>query len=396
MINDFLKLAYNSLKRRRLRSFLTIIGIIIGISAIISLISLSQGLENAINEQFEQIGSNRVFIFPEGQGIAFTGEEGLTDKDVKVLEKISELEWVTPWLSVSEEITFSRETGFIQNLVAIPAEDVERRLTSFGINMEKGRFFKNNEKGVIMIGFRIAHDFFDKEVLTNSRIEIKEKDFTVVGIIDEIGNQEDDSTIYMVLDDARDLFNKPDEVNLIETRIKTGFDVNLVADKIHRRLEKARDDDFFDVQTPDQILRNISSVLSVLQVVLGSIAAISLVVGGIGIMNSSYTSVLERTKDIGIMKSIGARNSHILLVFLVESGLMGLIGGVLGVLLGSLIAISVGKLATVSGFGLFKIVIDYKIVLFGLGFAMLIAMISGFVPAYKASKLKPVEALRYD
>ena len=140
MINDFLKLAYNSLKRRRLRSFLTIIGIIIGISAIISLISLSQGLENAINEQFEQIGSNRVFIFPEGQGIAFTGEEGLTDKDVKVLEKISELEWVTPWLSVSEEITFSRETGFIQNLVAIPAEDVERRLTSFGINMEKGRF----------------------------------------------------------------------------------------------------------------------------------------------------------------------------------------------------------------------------------------------------------------
>ncbi|MAG47337.1 ABC transporter permease [archaeon] len=395
MINDFLNLSYNSLKHRKLRTLLTIIGIVIGISAIVSLLALSQGLENSINEQFEQIGPNRIFIFPKGQEFSFSGEEGLTNKDIDAIEKLSELEWVNPWLVASEEVKFGNEKGFAQNIIALPAKDTEKRLTDFGISLEKGRFFSNNEKGSIMIGHRIAHNFFDREVLVNSKLKIKDKDFRVISIISEIGNQEDDSTIYMVLEDARDLFQKPNEVNFIEVKIKNGFDINSIADKLQRKLEKSRDDDLFTIQTPEQILEDINSVLGILQIVLGSIAAISLLVGAIGITNSMFTSTLERTKDIGIMKSLGAKNSHILLIFLLESAIIGLIGGVLGVIVGSLIALGVGQAAAAGGFGLLKIIISYKIILLGLGFAVFVSVISGITPAYKASKLKPVEALKH-
>jgi len=142
-------------------------------------------------------------------------------------------------------------------------------------------------------------------------------------------------------------------------------------------------------------LEQFGSILNIIQLVLGSIAAISLVVGAIGIMNSMYTSVLERTKDIGIMKSIGAKNSNILLIFLLESATLGLIGGIGGVLLGSFFALAVGAFAKQAGFQILKIVIDYKIILLGLSFALVVGTISGVLPAYRASKLKPVEALAF-
>ncbi len=395
MIKDFLRLSYANLKHRKLRTLLTIIGIIVGIAAIVSLISVSQGLENYISGQLDQIGSSRIFVMPKTQGFSFE-LEGLTTKDTEVLEKISEIEWVNPWLISSEEVEFGNEVGFIQSISALPAKDTGKRLSDYQITMEKGRFFSDNEKGSIMIGSIIAHDFFDKEVLLNNQIKIHDKKFRVIGIVNKIGNQEDDSQIYMSMDDARELFSKTDEVTFIELKIKDGLDVNEVADKIQTRLERSRDDDNFDVLTPDQLLSSVGSVLDIVQIVLASIAAISLIVGGVGIANSTYTSVLERIKDIGIMKSIGARNSHILIMFLVESAFIGLVGGFLGVLLGSSIAILIGKIAVNAGFGILKIIIGYKIIVLGIGFAVVVGIISGLVPAYQASKLKPVEALRHD
>ena len=162
------------------------------------------------------------------------------------------------------------------------------------------------------------------------------------------------------------------------------------------KLERKRDDENFQVLSASQIAEQINSVLGIIQVVLIGIAAISLVVGGIGIMNSMYTSVLERTKEIGIMKSIGARNSDILMLFLLESGFIGLIGGVFGVLLGSGIGILVGKAAASAGYGILKIKISFGLIMFGLAFAIIIGMISGALPARQASKLKPVDALRYE
>ena len=132
-----------------------------------------------------------------------------------------------------------------------------------------------------------------------------------------------------------------------------------------------------------------------MQIVLVGIAAISLLVGAIGIMNSMYTSVLERTKDIGIMKSIGARNSDVLQIFLIEAGLIGFVGGVFGSALGSAMALAIGPIAKESGFPL-VITIEIPVLLFGLLFAFIVGMISGILPAYQASKMKPVDALRYE
>ena len=151
----------------------------------------------------------------------------------------------------------------------------------------------------------------------------------------------------------------------------------------------------FEVRTPEQILNQFSLILGVVQFILIGIAAISLVVGGIGIMNSMYTSVLERTKDIGIMKSIGATNLSILSIFLLESAILGFIGGIVGITIGSALAVIVDVIAKQAGFSILKITVDYKIILLGLFFAIIVGSISGVLPAYRASKLKPVEALRF-
>ena len=158
----------------------------------------------------------------------------------------------------------------------------------------------------------------------------------------------------------------------------------------------ARDDENFQVVTPAQIAEQINNVLGVVQIVLVGIAAISLVVGGIGIMNSMYTSVLERTREIGIMKSIGARNEDILKIFLIEAGLLGLVGGVFGVAIGVGIGKVVEIFAASAGYGLLKVPINFWIIGFGLGFAILVGTVSGALPAIRASKMNPVDALHYE
>jgi len=136
--------------------------------------------------------------------------------------------------------------------------------------------------------------------------------------------------------------------------------------------------------------------LSIVQFILAGIAAISLAVGGIGIMNTMYTSVLERTKEIGAMKAIGASQKHILIIFIFESGLIGLVGGLIGAILGTFFAFSVSGIASLLGFDYLKITILWSVILFALLFAFILGMVSGLWPAYKASKLNPVEALRYE
>ena len=168
-----------------------------------------------------------------------------------------------------------------------------------------------------------------------------------------------------------------------------------VKEEIEKELERKRDDTNFQVVTATQILEQINEVLGIIQFVLIGIAAISLVVGGIGIMNSMYTSVLERTKDIGIMKAIGAKNLDIFEIFLIESGLIGLVGGLFGTALGSFVAVIIGEFSKNAGF-LLKITIEPLVLAFGLVFSFLAGIISGVLPAMQAARLKPADALRYE
>ena len=394
MLADYFLLAINSIRHRRLRSWLTVIGIIIGVAAIISLITASRSLESTIEQQFEQFGANRIIVSAKGFQGPGTLSQGLTIEDVETIKKISGFKYVTSGLFRSAEIKHNKETGF--TLVAgLPAEDFEQFYDDAGIDLARGRNIQEDEDNVAIIGTRVSKEMFSKELGIGNKIEIGKREFKIVGILEEIGNAQDDNQINIPLEAARDIFNEPEKVDTIIAQVKNPNDIPDLQSKIEKELEKKRDDTNFQVLTAKQILEQINQVLGVLQIFLVGIAAISLVVGAIGIMNSMYTSVLERTKDIGIMKALGARNYDILKIFLIESGLIGLVGGIFGTILGSSMALIIGSFATNSGF-LLIIKLEPTVLLFGLLFAFFIGVISGILPAIQASKLKPVDALRYE
>lgn len=394
MISEYFLLAVNSIIHRKLRSWLTIIGIIIGVAAIISLITISRGLENTIEEQFQQFGTNRILVSPKGFQGPGTVSEGLTTEDVKTIEKIPDIDYVVPVLFRNSEVKYKKEVAFTF-ISAIPAEHYELFFKDVGIGMEQGRMIRDKDKFSAIIGYRVAKDMFDKELKVGNKIEIAKKEFKIIGIVEEIGNAQDDNQINIPIEAAREVFNEPDHVDTIIVQVKSETNIPLLQKKIERDLERKRGDTNFQVLTAAQIVEQINQILGIVQVVLVGIATISLIVGAIGILNSMYTSVLERTKDIGIMKAIGARNSDIMKIFLIESGLMGLVGGFFGTALGTVIALIVEKIAKQSGF-LLIMKIEFPLLIFGLFFAFFIGMISGALPAYQASKLKPVDALRYE
>ena len=394
MIKDFISISLQSARNRKLRSWLTIIGIIIGVAAIIGLITVSSGLENAITDQFDKIGTNRLFVMPKSGNILSLGQD-LTTDDVRIIERMSEFKWVSPYLIENVNIEFQKETHYKQ-VTANPVDRIEERWKDIDFNVQEGRLWFPEDKYAVVVGVKFAKDMFDKKVKVNDHVLINGQKFKVIGIFNEFGDPESDNMVHMPIDTARELFNKEKEVSLIELVVKDGVDLEKTAAKVSRNLKSARGNENFEVKTPQQLLEQLNVLLSIVKIIFISIAAISLVVGGIGIMNSMFTSVLERRREIGIMKAIGATNKQIMMIFLVESAMFGLIGGVIGVSLGSLGAFLVKLVASIVGFELIKISLNLGLIFFSLGFAVGIGMLSGFIPAYQAAKLKPVEALRYE
>lgn len=391
---DYLWLAVNSIRHRKLRSWLTVVGIIIGIAAIISLLTISRSLESTLEKQFEQFGANRILISAKGFQGPGTLSQGLTTEDVETIEKISGFEYVLPGLFRSAEITYRKEVGFTL-IGALPAEHFEEFYKDTGVELLTGRVIKEDEKNVAIIGSRAAKEMFSRELTIGNKITINKEEFKIVGILEEIGNAQDDNQINIPLEAAREIFDEPERVDTIIAQVKSSSDIPILQEKISKELERKRGDTNFQVLTATQILEQIGQILGIMQAVLVGIAAISLLVGAIGIMNSMYTSVLERTKDIGIMKAIGARNSDILWIFLIESGMIGLVGGLLGTALGTGMAYAIGSFSRNAGF-LLVIDMEMMVLLFGLLFAFVVGIVSGVLPAYQASKMKPVEALRYE
>lgn len=393
MIKDYFSYALRNLKYRQLRSWLTILGIVIGIAAIVGLIQLGEGMDNAINEQFQKLGINSIRVVPKGFTGPMSGSEGLTESDVKVIEKIPGVDYAESILFKRAEVEFSNEIDYMQ-VTGTPISQSEKVVADLDLTFESGRRFQQGEMGVVMIGYNIAHEKFDKDVAVRNGLIIEGKKFKVVGIMEKTGTVDD--TIYMPLDEMRDLFGDKESVSAIRVKLQDGQDMDDVAKSIENRLERARNDDLFEVFTPEQLLSQIGSILTIIQFILVGIAAISLLVGGVGIMNSMYTSVKERTRDIGIMKALGATNGKIAGMFLAEAGMIGSIGGILGIILGNMLAFSVEGIAKQFGFVLLSIRADYTLMLFALLFAFVVGMLSGLLPAVKAAKLVPVEALRYE
>lgn len=404
---EYFKLALTNLTHRRTRTLLTVIGIVIGITAVVALLSVGQGLQDSVNEQFAKLGADKVTIM---SSVAFSAAAGngatpLTDHDVRTVENTRGVAEAAGVVVKSTIVKFRDEPKQL-SIFGYPL-DSRRRLMeeSSGYELASGRKLGPNDKDKVVVGSYVADGIFKRKITVGSTIELEGRKFTVVGLLKPVGNRQDDSAILMGLDEVRDVFkagDKPsDEVYMIISRTSTGEVPATVAKRIEDRLRRAhgekKGEETFMVRTSEQLMESFNSILGIIQAVIIGIAAISLLVGGIGIMNTMYTAVIERTKDIGIMKAVGARNSAILAIFVIESGLLGMVGGVIGVLLGAGFAKLVELVASQAlGSNLLKAALPIELLLGAVLFSFAIGAISGFFPARQAAHLKPVDALRYE
>ena len=406
MIKDYFILAGRNLRKRKLRSWLTMIGIFVSIATIFLLISLSLGLQNAVEEQFRLLGTDKFFVMPRGQ-LGAPGTSGaveLTIADADAIEKVSGISAVTYFTVGNAQIEFNGKTRYYM-VAGIPLDNMkvfEIIAESANLVPMEGRSLEKGDVNEIMIGSLYASpDLFGKKVGIRSTMTINGKDFRVVGILESVGNPGDDQNIYMSDDSFRELFNVGNRVDEIFIQVDAGEDINYVAEKVNKRLlsfrgvtEKTKD---FTILTPEELLNSVGDILGIITGFLLGVAAISLFVGGIGIANTMYTSVIERTREIGVMKAIGAQNKDMLLIFIIESGLLGLVGGIIGVVLGYGIGKIIEYIAVESlGTNLLRIGAPWWLVVGCLAFAFLTGVVSGLVPAWQASKTSVVEALRYE
>jgi len=404
MLIDYFGLAWNNLKRRKLRSWLTMIGIFIGIAAVVGLIGLGQGLQEAITGQFGSLSTDTLTIQNAGTGFGPPGStviKKLNQHDVDIIKKVSGVEEVvTRWVRIGT-IEFNKVSKY-SYVGDLPNDKSQAEIVydSLDLKLKDGRRLEYGDRGKVLIGSDVANkNNFGKEFNVGNSIEINGKKFEVVGIMEKSSNVIFNGIIMMPHEDMKDLFNLDDEYDIIVAKLQSSADAEKVASDIEKALRKDRHEkvgeETFTVETPLQTIGVVNNILTAVNVVVIGIAAISLIVGGIGIANTMYTSVIERKKEIGTMKAIGAKNSDILFIFLFESGLLGLAGGIVGVLIGLGISFAVASVANAAfGAELIAVSLNYSLIGFSISFAFVIGIISGAIPSYQASKLKPADALR--
>ncbi len=403
MILDYFSFSISNLQKRKLRSWLTLLGIVISILIIFVLASLSMGLQESVKEQFREIGADKFFVQPKGFVGLVGGDSAakLTLEDVKTIEKVQGVRKTGTMGVESAKIEFGGEIRFTR-IVGLDVDSIDLFFESSGLEIIEGRKLRKSQKRKIVLGNSyVDNSFLQKRVSLGNQISINGEKFRVVGILSSAGNSEDDRQIYMEKEEFDEFFGTEGRISIITVQIESESDLKDIANKVGKKLRFSRDvkeeNQDFSILTPEEILQSFGNILDILTGFLLGIAGISLLVGGINVANTMYTSVLERTKEIGIMKSIGARNESVLTLFVVEAGILGLVGGLIGIFLGILISKSVEiYVDKFLGFGLLKAAFPTYLVVGCLGFAFVVGIFSGIWPAMQAVKVKPVEALRYE
>ena len=266
----------------------------------------------------------------------------------------------------------------------------------FGFEVEQGRDFLRSDRDAAVVGVAYTRDKFDKPVRLRSKVDVRGHTFTVVGVMEDFGNEQDNSNFFVPWKKGKEVLGVGDEVSMFYVRPKKGFDPQKVADEVKEELEDSRGKEDFAVNTMAGMAEMAGAAMLAIQGLIVGMAAISLVVGGIGIMNTMYTSVLERTPEIGILKAVGARNGDILAIFLIESGMLGTVGGILGCIVGAGLGLLMGIGATAAGIPAMQPDLGIHLWVGAIGFSFLVGSISGVLPALQAANLHPVEALRYE
>ena len=404
LFTELLKMAALSLIANKLRTLLTMLGIIIGVAAVIAMVSVGMGVKKNVVDSISRLGSNLLMVMPGSSNRGgVRGAAGsvitLTYDDAKAIkDKIKDVAYVSPTVQGSYQVVYGHEnwnttvTGVIPEYVDIQS-----------LTLKSGLFFTEHDvevrSRVAVIGTTVATNLFGELNPVGKKIRIGNAPYTIIGLIASKGQsnmgQDQDDIVLIPLTTAQERLIGITYVRSINVQVADSDKMDQVQAQIesllrqrHRIKEDAEDD--FNVRNLTSLMETMSETTTMITLLLGSVAGISLIVGGIGIMNIMMVSVTERTREIGIRKAIGATYSNVMLQFLIESTMISVIGGIIGIFLG------IGLARAISQFGNFTTVISALSIVVSFGFSLFVGIVFGMLPARKAAKLDPIDALRYE
>ncbi len=375
-----LDLAFKNIKRQKTRTFLTVLGIVIGIAAIVALGSFAEGINIMVQEELEPI-AGKIMVIQKGSGGYMTGFQGsdITDEQIENIKSIAGLEDVVPMSMYIGKMVPMRGPEWVVIGIDITKG---RYFVGENIEMHDGRDFVEGETGVVTIGKTIA-DRYNLEV--GDYFTVKNDDFEIIGIYELTNVGDVDTGIIMPIEDMHNLLDT-DTYQMVFVIPEDVRETEIIAEKIED------EDEMLSAVTEKEMSREVSQVVDQIRIMTFGIGAIAAVVGGLGVMNTMIMAVMERRREIGVMKAVGATNRMVLQQILTESALISLIGGFIGLFLGMLA--SFGMTGFTGGF--VTAAVTPLLAATAIGFAFLLGIIGGLYPAWKAGKLDPVEALRYE
>jgi putative ABC transport system permease protein len=394
-LQELLTLSLKAIWGNKLRSFLTTLGITIGVFAIIVLVSIGSGLQSYITNQISSLGPNIIDVLP-GSSLATAFGPGaankLTLQDAKNLKtRLVSTAEVSP---ISETVTNAKYKNIADKNIYVIGTTSNYAKTVISTKLAQGNFFtlgqEQSGSKVAVIGYTMYTKFFPGQRAIGQRIFLGTQTYTVVGVAEKTGvslGVDHDNVAYIPIQALHSQFGL-NSVTEIAVNANSLALVPVVKKQISSTLLKRLTTDDFSVQTGDSLASTISNITNMLSLALGGIAAISLLVGGIGVANIMLVSVTERTKEIGLRKALGAKRNDILKQFLLEAVMLSVTGGIIGIILGMLASVIIAILL-VSTVTLWSIALAF-------GFSVAIGIIFGMAPAIRASKLSPIDALRYE
>jgi len=401
---EIIKYTMHNVWARKMRSFLTILSILIGIAAIFIFASFGLGLYAYVQHVAESSGIDKFMVQARGFGAPGLDDTfKLTESDFKEVDRTIGVKEATAWYVKAAEIEKDKVKKYIYLAGMLPeSKDIRLVEELIGVNILEGRQLRKGlrHKAVLGYNYRLADKIFPKPVKLGDKLSINGIDFEVIGFYDSIGNPSDDANIYILEDDIKELYGDDVSYGAIIGSVFDIGSIDSVIARVQKNLRKSRGleegkEDFF-VQSFQDALATFTNVINIVVGFIFLIVIISAIVASVNTANTMITSVLERIREIGIMKSVGARNSTIRDLFLFESSFLGLLAGILGVLLGWGFSSTAGKLLKNLGWGFLSPVFYWWLFAFCILLAGCVGAISGMVPAVYASKQKPVNALRYE
>lgn len=405
-LTTLIKEAMNSIISNKIRSFLTMLGIFIGVGAVIAMMSVGQGAQNSITNSLSSLGTQTLYLTPGNFTENVRNAKDLTNDDVEAISRLDSVEIAAP--TVSQSYTLSQSNGKTVNATVTGVVPGYRVVGNY--DMKLGNFITEennaNKEMVVVIGLEINESLFGSKNSNSigETIRIMGQPYRVVGILAEKGSStmgmSQDRNVFIPLSTAQSrlMTRQKNSVSQVTILVKNSFTLEEAQGQIENLLQERHgifegNPNDFTVMNVQEILDTVSSIMSTFTLFLGGVAAISLLVGGIGIMNIMLVTVSERTREIGLRKALGAKNRDILAQFLVESSVISLVGGLLGIGFGLLLAFGIARIASMTGTEL-AISVNPAIILGATVFSIAVGLFFGVYPANKAAKLEPVIALR--